>query len=74
MINLINTVNNFSFTNEISLNNDRTACNPFNAKIIIWVIIFNSVHKYLNLPLWGSFKPVRPTEDPQKAFVIIYLE
>ena len=30
MSNLINTPHDFSFTNEISLNNDRTQCNPFN--------------------------------------------
>ena len=58
MSNLMNTPNNFSFTNEISLNNDRTVCNPFNANNNMGNY-FQQCSKESQSPLWGSFKPVR---------------
>tara|TARA_Y100001958_G_C21199715_1_gene526575 strand:- start:1051 stop:1323 length:273 start_codon:yes stop_codon:yes gene_type:complete len=67
MNNLINTPDNFSFTNEISLNNDRTACNPFNANNNMGNY-FKQCQEESQSPLWGSFKPVRencPGGDPK---------
>tara|TARA_B000000532_G_scaffold244204_1_gene243007 strand:- start:298 stop:561 length:264 start_codon:yes stop_codon:yes gene_type:complete len=51
-------VNNFSFVNEISLNNDKTQCNPFNANNNMGNY-FQQCSKESQSPLWGSFKPVR---------------
>ena len=56
--NLINTVNNFSFTNEISLNNDKSQCNPFNANNNMGNY-FQQCNKESQSPLWGSNKPVK---------------
>jgi hypothetical protein len=56
--NLINTVNNFSFTNEISLNNDKSQCNPFNANNNMGNY-FQQCTKDNQSPVWGSFKPVK---------------
>tara|TARA_B100001115_G_C15761350_1_gene373003 strand:+ start:492 stop:764 length:273 start_codon:yes stop_codon:yes gene_type:complete len=67
MNNLINTPDNFSFTNEISLNNDRTTCNPFNANNNMGNY-FQQCTQESQSPLWGSFKPVRencPAGDPK---------
>ena len=58
MNNLISTPDNFSFTNEISLNNDRTSCNPFNANNNMGNY-FQQCTQESQSPLWGSFKPVR---------------
>ncbi len=51
-------VNNFSFVNEISLNNDKSQCNPFNANNNMGNY-FQQCNKESQSPLWGSFKPVR---------------
>jgi len=51
-------VNNFSFVNEISLNNDKTGCNPFGANNNMGNY-FQQCSKESVSPLWGSFKPVK---------------
>ena len=49
---------NFSFSNEISLNNDKSNCNPFNASNNMGNY-FKQCNKESQSPLWGSFKPVK---------------
>ncbi len=66
--NLINTVNNFSFTNEISLNNDKSQCNPFNANNNMGNY-FQQCTKDNQSPAWGSNKPVPENcMKPQEGF------
>jgi hypothetical protein len=61
-------LNSFSFVNNISLNNDKTQCNPFQAS--------NNMGNYFQQcssdqqsPVWGSNKPVKENcMKPQEGF------